>query len=277
MCSNTEESINLIHFIERDIFSHVLRYLTLKDLFVLRYVNSILKDYVEEEFRKLKQLVIPNAHESMRNAIPVLIENCRSLVEINLNKNTWIEEQSLTPLLINNHSTLETLKLNGCRNIQNSSCIQPVIISCKKLATLNISGWPLSIGSIEALAFHHENLTNLDLSHCDSINERCLIILASKFYNIQIFNISHISWINNNTIKATAVSLKRLRMINLSYCPLISDVGISLLISLCSKLESVSIRGCIGVTETSVNLLRNHKINVDRPNYLQRISYLFPQ
>lgn len=273
MCSN-DEPVTLIHFIERDIFSHVQKYLKLKDLFVLRCVNSIMKNYIDDELRKLKKLIIPNAHESMKNAFPVLLDNCKSLVEINLNKNLWIDDQSLTTLLVNNHSTLVTLKLNGCQNIQNTTCIQPVIISCKKLTTLAISGWPLSIGSIEALAFHHESLTDLDLSYCSSINERCLIILASKFYNIEILNISNINWISDNTLRAAANLLKKLKMINLSYCPLISDAGMALLITLCIKLESVSVRGCIGVTEASVNLLRNHNINVDRPNYFRRISYL---
>lgn len=261
-----DELVNLIDIVQCDIFDNVKKYLTLKDFFNLRCVNSFFKEYIDSELTKLRKLSIPNSHSSVINAFPVLIENCRNLSEINFNMNEWINDEILKLILENNQSTLIDLNLNGCNNIKEASCIQPVIISCKKLGKLSLQkcSW-LTIGSIEALSFHHDSLKDLDLAGCDSLNERCIAVLTRKFRNIEVFNLANIGWINDNTLKLISLNLKKLRMINLFNCKQISDEGIKFLSTNCSKLESISVRGCPKLTDSSITLLRTLKIHIDRP------------
>lgn len=263
-----DESVNLMDLVQSDIFNHVQKYLKIKDYFNLRCVNPFLKNYIDSELRKLKQLLIPNCHPSITNALPVLIELCRNLSDINLNRNGWVDDKILMPLLRNNHATLTTLNLNGCNNIKEAACIQPVIISCKKLKKLSLQKccW-LTVGSIEALSFHHDNLKDLDLAGCNTINDRCLTVLTSKFRKIEILNLANIGWINDNTLKTISLNLKELKMLNLFNCSKISDEGIRALSKNCSKLESISVRGCSNVTERSLTFLRTRNIHIDRPLY----------
>lgn len=272
-----EESVNLVDLVESDIFNHIQKFLKLKDLFNLRCVNLLFKNYIDLELKKVKILSIPNAHASMRNAFPVFLEHYKQLKEINLSKNKWIDDQLLTPLLANNHSTLVTLNLNGCVNIINAACIQPVIISCKKLRSLSLQrcSW-LTLGSIEALSFHQDSLTSLDLAHCETISERCLAVLFSKFSFIEILNISHMRWINDNTLKSIAFLLKHLKMLNISNCPMVTDEGIRVLSSSCVKLETISVSGCTKITERSLTLLKSRNINVDKPQSIMIRNLYIP-
>jgi F-box and leucine-rich repeat protein 15 len=267
--------VNLLDLVYSDTFCDIQKYLGIRDLFNLRSVSVDFRDYVNREISKLKRITLPKSHETIVNSFEVLCDNCCSLEVINLNHNDWLTDEILSKLLERNSKTLKTLSLNSCNNLS-SVGLQPAIINCKRLKKLSLhSCYWLTVGCIEAIAFHHENLEDLDLSNC-LISERCLVILLNKFRNLKVLSLSSITTVNDNILFNISMFLNEIKHLNLFGCFLITDRGIGALSLNCKNLESLSVRGCANVSERSLNLLRSRNVHIDVPrssfqSYMQNI------
>jgi hypothetical protein len=269
--------VNLIDLIDCDIFINVQKFLTLKDLFSLRCVNVKFKNYINCELGKLKRIDLPRAHPSAFFSFQVLSERCNYLEKINLNKNEWLSDDLLLSLLQRNTETLTSLSLNDCNNLTAAS-IQPVIIRCKKLEKLSLQRniW-LTVGSIDAITFHQDNLRELDLSYCDTISERSLVIFCNKFLKLQVLNLSSIRSVSDNLLLNISINLHDLKFLNLFKCIAITNRGLKSLAVNCNKLESLLVCGCPNITEESLSLLRKRNVHIDRPQNLENSMIHFNQ
>jgi hypothetical protein len=269
------EGVNLLHLVYNDTFCDIQKYLDIKDLFNLRCTCVTFRDYIDVELSKLKKMILPKSHESIMTSFEVMCDKCSSLKVLNLNHNDWLTDEILSKILRKNSKTLKSLSLNSCNNLS-SVGLQPAIIDCKQLRKLSLhSCYWLTVGCIEAIAFHHENLEDLDLSSC-LISERCLVILLNKFRNLKVLSLSSIATVNDNVLFNISMFLNVIRHLNLFGCLSITDRGVGALSLNCKNLESLSVRGCINVSERSLNLLRNRNVHIDVPrnsiqSYMQHI------
>jgi hypothetical protein len=258
-----ERRLNILDLVYSDTFCEIQAYLDLRDYFNLRCVSVEFRDYFDIEITKLKSVILPKAHAKTVNPFKVLCEKCLNLETINLSHNDWLTDDLLSKLLIKNSKTLKSLNLNFCLKLT-SVALQPVVIVGKNLTKLSLHScsW-LSVGCIEAIAFHHENIEELDISAC-IISERCLVILLNKFRLLRVLSLSSVTTVNDNILFNISLFLKYITHLNLFGCVQITDRGIGALSLNCKSLESLSIRGC-SVTERSLNILRERNVHIDIP------------
>lgn len=263
-----DEGIKILDLVYSDTFCEILAFLRLEDLFNLRCVSVDLRDYIDKEFRRLKKIQLPT-HPAIRPSIiemfRVLCENCFNLETIIINRNEWLTDALLLPMLTKNAQTLVTLKLNECAKLT-AVVLQPVIIGCAKLRKLGLQrcNW-LTVGCLEAIAFHQNILEELDLSHCENISERCLIVLLNNFRNLRVVSLASVLNVSDNVLFAISKCQTEIVHLNLFSCIRISDRGIGALSLNCKKLESLSIRACPNVRDRSLELLRSRNVHIDIP------------
>jgi hypothetical protein len=130
----------------------------------------------------------------------VLGSLCSQLEHLNFARCNWLTDDLLIPLLENNSKTLVEINLSGCDTITEKS-IQPIIIESKKLKKLNLSKcyW-LTVGSLEAFVFHHSHVEELDLSYLQLLTERCLNLMLQKFRCLRILCLANVTCVNDNVL-----------------------------------------------------------------------------
>lgn len=258
------EQIGLLDLVSSDIFFEIQSYLHLDDFFRLRCVSVEFRDYLDKEIVKLKKIQFPTTDIKVIKSFKVLCEKCCFLETVNMNRQEWLRDDLLIPLLKKNTKTLMSLNLNDCPNL--SSVSLHFIINCTKLKKLSLHNcfW-LTVGCLETIAFHQNTLEELDLTNCKMISERCLIILLNSFRKLRILSLASVSNVNDNILFNISKCQTEIEHLNLFSCSLITDRGIGALSLNCKRLESISIRGCGNITERSLTLLRSRNVHIDKP------------
>lgn len=256
--------LNLLDLVYSDNFCDLQDYLNIKDLFSLRCVNTEFQEYIDKELIKLRKIQLPAKDEQVIDAFKVLCDKCRNLETINLNRNDWLTDELLIPLLNKNAKSLVNLSLNNCSNL--SSVALHFIINCPKLKKLSLHNcyW-LTVGCLETIAFHQTDLEQLDLTNCKTISERCLIILLNRFRKLRVLSLAAVTSVNDNILFNISKYQNEIVHLNLFSCSLVTDRGIGALSLNCGKLETLSIRGCGNITERSLALLRSRNVRIDLP------------
>lgn len=277
------KQLNLLDLVSSDTFCEIQRvsaegnmldieltlfhpqFLSLKDFFNLRCVNTIFHDYIDNELIILKELNFAGQDEQALDAFKFLTDHCRNLEVLNISNCQWMTDEIITAVLLRNSKTLVSINLSYVGSITEVS-LHPVIIHCRKLKKLNLSNcyW-LTIGSFETLVFHHSDIEELDLSGCSMISDRCLLLLLQKFKKLRVLSLASIQCVNDNVLFTISKYQADITHLNLFRCAEITDRGVGALSLNCRKLETLSIRGCVKVTDRSLDLLRNRNIHVDVP------------
>lgn len=259
------EELNLLDLVYSDTFCEIQNYLDIKDLFSLRCVNTELRQYIDKELIKLKKLQIPAKSEKFIDAYKILSGNCCKIEQINLNRNDWLTDELLIPLLSKNSRTLTSLRLNDCLSI--TSVALHFIIDCVKLKKLSLHNcyW-LTDGCLETIAFHQgEKLEELDLTNCLTISENCIIILLNRFRKLRVLSLASVANVNDNVLFSISKYQNEIVHLNLFSCKSVTDRGIGALSLNCKKLEALSIRGCGNITEGALAPLRSRNVSIDIP------------
>lgn len=125
---------------------------------------------------------------------------CNRLEYLNFARCIWLTDDLLIPLLENNSKTLVEINLSGCDSLTEKS-IQPIIIESKNLKKVNLSkcSW-LTVGFFEVFIFHHSHVEELDLSGCYMLTERCLNLLLQKFRCLRVLCLASVTCVNDNVL-----------------------------------------------------------------------------
>jgi F-box and leucine-rich repeat protein 15 len=205
--------------------------LSLKDLFNFRCCSKLSKQLIDEYALPAWKDVNLSGNNSthISQAFAVLADNCRNTVQLNVAKCNWITDNLLIPFLQNNQK-LMVVNLNG-----NDSCdltpssLQPIIIRKNKLKVLKLAkcNW-LTIGAMQALAFHlaSQDLQELDISYCCSLNERCICILLHSFRKLRVLSLAYISNVTDNVMFIISKFTRNIQHLNLVGCHEVTDRGI---------------------------------------------------
>lgn len=205
-----------------DIALHILPYLGLKDLFVLRCVSREITDHVDDillpHLQKLNLCKITSVPPIL---ISRLLPNCRRLHEIQLRNYLPIDEDQLQYLIRANKSHLRKIRFTFLHGINlTAASIQPILLDkCPRLHSLTISkcNW-LTDGSLECFVLHlnrnsleiskAHTLRTLDISGCNQISSRALnLLLKSRGLHLTSLNLSNLlASVQDETLQAISIN-----------------------------------------------------------------------
>lgn len=209
------------------LIEYVVPHLSIKDLFNLRCCSRLSKAFVEFVFRKLKTINLSNYNSpNIELAFDVLAKTCNNVRELSLAKCNWLNDCQLRTMLENNQHLI-SVNLNDCNSITAPS-LQPIIINCKNLKILNLSKcyW-LTVGAIDALVLHHgHHLQDVNISHCNTIETKSLILLLHKFLNLKVLSMAYLVCVTDTVLLTVSKNCKKLQHICLVGCDRITDRGI---------------------------------------------------
>lgn len=264
--------------------TQILQHLSLKDLFNLRSCSRCSCELVDYHLSKLKKLMLPrqNSH-NIKLAFQVLVNECCSLLEVNLDKCNWLTTELLMPLLVANKK-LQMVNLNDCINVT-ASALQPILIDCKELRSLKVARciW-VTIGAASAFTLHQSRLKELVMSHGITLDERYLVIFFHKFPLLEVLSLAYTVSVTDNVLVSISTCCKAIRHLNISGCYQVTDRGIEwvfliyvgfVFALICSffrclaknlsSLDTLMLRGCPKVSERGVSLLRG-RVRIDKPH-----------
>lgn len=219
-----------------DVALHILPYLGLKELFVLRCANRGIQNCVDNDLLShVKKLNLCKISAVPPLLISRILPNCVRLQEIQLRNYLPIDDDQLQLLLKANRSSLRKIALTFLHGINLTAAgVQPILLDkCPRLHTLTISkcNW-LTDGSLECFALHlnrnsleqakAHTLRTLDLSGCNQISSRALnLLLKSRCLHLTSLNLSNLlGSVQDETLQAIAInsalgkSIENLNIIN---------------------------------------------------------------
>lgn len=217
-----------------DVALHILEYLGLKDLYILRCVSREIKSGVDHTLIPfLTKIDLGNKFNLSHIFLESLLPNCSRLQVLILRNYLPITDSQLHVLLENNRRCLRMILFSNLEGINlTAACLQPVLLDqCPRLHTLQLCNvnW-LTDGSLECLLLHlnrnaienekDHNLRVLDLSRCMQISSRVLNLFMKSKCQLTTLSLSNLTLaVNNETLRTIAnnsigSSLEHLNIIN---------------------------------------------------------------
>lgn len=169
------------------LWKQVLPYLSIKDLFSLRLVNSHCKRLSEGYFSSLKQLDISTVSDQITlTAFNIIIENTQNLTSLNLKNCTQCANEDTLVYLIERNTRLSKVSFKNCNAL--SDCVLLTLsTNCLHLTHLNLSHctWLHNVGLV-TIAFKCHSLKYLNISSCFNITDESIRILVFNCHKLVI-------------------------------------------------------------------------------------------
>ncbi|CAI9720245.1 F-box/LRR-repeat LRR-repeat 15-like [Octopus vulgaris] len=231
------------------LWKQVLPYLSIKDLFSLRLVNSHCKRLAEGYFSSLKQLDISTVSDQITlTAFNIIIENTQNLTSLNLKNCTQCACEDTLVYLIERNPRLSKVSFKNCNAL--SDCV---------LLTLSTT------------CLH---LTHLNLSHCTWLHNVGLVTIAFKCHSLKYLNISSCFNITDESIRILVFNCHKLTTLKFSGVYNITDYSIEMVSKACPELVHLDIQGCYRLTEACVKFIMTYckSLQVLKAKNCQHIS-----
>lgn len=214
------------------LYPHVVRYLTLKDLFNLRCCSRTAREFVNGSLRSMKVLRIidSNSSSDMGRTIDVITDYCKNLRQIHINNCTWITNRIVETLMNINNLKLLSVDITNCRYLAIGHLLANVNVcqQLKKLVLRDCQGdfnyWQWN----DMMKQPCHNIAELDLSELNDtyITERDLINISLKFPNVLRFRLENTDVVTDNVIVAIGKFCTKIEYLNINNCEKVTDRGI---------------------------------------------------
>ncbi|GAB1599807.1 F-box/LRR-repeat protein 15-like [Argonauta hians] len=212
------------------LWKQLLPYLSIRDLFSLRLVNSHCKRLVDGYFSSLRQLDLSTISDQISStAFNIITANIQYLTCLNLKNCTQCVSEEVLINLIEYNPRLTKVSFKNCNSL-----------SDRVLLTLSAS------------CLH---LTHLNLSHCTWLHNVGLITIAFKCHSLKYVNINSCLNITDESIRILVFNCHKLNTLKLNSIYNITDYSIEMISKACPELVFLDIRGCYQLTETCIRFI----------------------
>lgn len=230
-----DNAITIINIPWEDVlFKKVLPYLTIRDLFNLRSTSNIFTCLVNSYLVFIQSINLVR-HKNFNNVafqvwiyeklrcvrnnsfhLQVLLSYCRNVRILNLSRCSWIDENDVK-LFFENNPKIVQINLSHSLGVVNR-VLQTLVVNCKKLKKINLSYSDLSVGALESIIFHLDDLHTVDLSKCPLLTEKCLVKLVVKFHNIKNLFLMDVPAVSDRVLITISQHCKKLENLNIDKC-----------------------------------------------------------
>ena len=245
----------------------ILCYLSLKDLYRLKYVsksfNGIVILYIDRYCRDFDFTyiggVISFTSEIFRN-ITKLKSNMSSLTLKNCKG--WLKDEHLLPIIKKNRD-LECLSTFECYGLSNDvfSCISG--LSCLKILDLSLCR-QLSSEALALIGANIHSLQLLNVSGCWNVNDESICVISVNNKNLKCLYVASCYAITDFSITNVAKNCREIKTLDIRGCWRVRDTSIVAVGEYCKFLENLYIKDCSNITEISVARLRPRGVKVDK-------------
>eukprot|EP01041_Mallomonas_annulata_P002468 gene2468-4790_t len=157
---------------------------------------------------------------NLNDSINSCINKCMTLKVLDVSNNTEVNE-TFIKLIGNFSQTLHTLKISNCPNLTSAA-----IDHLAKLI----------------------NITNIDISKTNSIQDRNIDVIVQNLNQLQNFNISHCILLTDVSLQSISDYANNIQILNASNNPNFTHKGVYILLNSCDTLLDLDLRECSKLT-----------------------------
>lgn len=251
------------------IIPHILPYLTVKELFLLRPVCAEALDLVTSYVTQSRRLDLASSNPDRFTitAFQIITSGATNLRHLNLRGSSlrWLRNEILQPVLFSN-CNLTFIDLSFCSALTNGILFALATTECaKKLKVLKLEscGWADSEALITLFSATC-SLVDVDLTGCWQSGDASVPIALSR-NNPQLKQVTfaNVYGLRDESVEFLARNLRSLEYLDLRECYRLTNASIFVLGEYGKSLQSLRVKGCRDVDEVSLDRIRWRGIALD--------------